>query len=392
MDTCALAQKGLKNMSNMEKRDPYRSLVKIMLVLLVLLVLLGSGYLLLNSLQKGERAKAQQRIDEENAQMVNDYQKAVSELKKQIELKKETAGLPEPKASGWDIIDASEFPVESGRSVTTTRLDALSGGLLLLNRWHELPADFGLAEQTLKSVGEVTKFKVPVKDRTVSLFPKAIDALQSFVNAAKDDGLEYYIIRQGYRSMATQTDYWNKELARHPNREGEGLVAAARQRVSYPGTSDYQSGFSFEVGVYSRDDSVINAAAFQSTDQAKYLNENGWKYGIVFRFPAQGYPSDETVDKSYVTGLSSKIKMDAYRYVGVPHAAVMNHLGFCLEEYIDYLVAHPHIMVYQDGVLKYEIYRIPETGAEQTHDIPLNATDFFVSSDNIGGLVCAISY
>lgn len=378
-------------MANTEKRDPYRNLVKIMLALLVLLVLLGTGYLVLDSYQKGERAKAQQRIDEENAQLVSNYQQAVAEWQKK-NVKKEVEGLPEPKASGWDIIDASAFPVESGQTVTTTRLDALTGGLMLLNRWHELPADFAMAEQGLKSVGEVTKFKVPVKDRTVSLFPKAIDALDTFIKDAKEAGLEYYIVRQGYRSMATQTDYWTKELARHPDREGEGLVEAARQKVSYPGTSDYQSGFSFEMGVYSRDDSVINTTAYQTTEQAKYLNENGWKYGLIFRFPTQGYPSDDTADKSYVTGLSSGIKMDAYRFVGIPHAAIMNHLGLCLEEYIDYLVSHPHILVYLDGALKYEIYRIPETGTDQTHDIPANAADFFVSTDNMGGLVCAISY
>ncbi len=378
-------------MANTEKRDPYRNLVKIMLALLVLLVLLGTGYLVLDSYQKGERAKAQQRIDEENARLVESYQQAVAERQKKIE-EMEVEGLPEPKASGWDIVDASAFPVESGQTVTTTRLDALTGGLMLLNRWHELPADFSMAEQMLKSVGEVTNFKVPVKDRTVSLFPKAIEALEAFVNDAKAAGLEYYIVREGYRSMATQTDLWNKELARHPNREGEGLVEAARQKVSYPGTSDYQSGLSFEMGVYSRDDSVVNTTPYQTTDQAKYLNENGWKYGFVFRFPTQGYPSDDTADKSYVTGLSGSIRMDAYRFVGVPHAAVMNHLGLCLEEYIDYLVSHPHILVYLDGALKYEIYRIPETGAEQAHDIPANAADFFVSTDNMGGLVCAISY
>lgn len=378
-------------MANTEKRDPYRKLVKIMLALLVLFVLLGTGYLVLDSYQKGERAKAQQRIDEENAQLVSDYQQAVADRQAKL-TQKEAEGLPAPQPEGWDIIDASAFPVEAGQTVTTTRLDALAGGLMLLNRWHELPADFGMAEQTLKSVGEVTKFKVPVKDRTVSLFPKAINALEDFVNDAKEAGLEYYIVRAGYRSMATQTDYWNKELARHPNREGEGLVEAARQRVSYPGTSDYQSGLSFEMGVYSRDDSVINTSAFQTTDQAKYLNENGWKYGIIFRFPTQGYPTADTVDKSYVTGLNSSIQMDAYRFVGIPHAAVMNHLGLCLEEYVDYLIAHPHIMVYLDGALKYEIYRIPETGAEQTHDIPASAADFFVSTDNMGGLVCAISY
>lgn len=386
-----MAQKGLMEMANTQKKDPYRNLIQIMLALLVLLVLLGTGYLVLDSYQKGERVKAQQRVDEENARLLSEHQQAVAALEQKMAQKQEV-GLPEPRAEGWDIIDASALPVAGGRTVTTSRLDALSGGLMLLNRWHALPSDFAMAEQTIKSVGEVTNFKVPVKDRTVSLMPRAIEALKALVDAAKAEGIEYYIVRSGYRSMETQTKYWNDELARHTNREGDALIEAARNKVSYPGTSDYQSAFSFEMGVYSRDDSVINTSKFQTTDQARFLNENGWKYGLIFRFPSQGYPTAETVDKSYITGISSSIQMDAYRYVGIPHAAVMKELNLCLEEYIDYLAAHPHIMVYQDGALKYEIYRVPETVEDRTHDIPANAADFFVSTDNMGGLVCAISY
>ena len=50
--------------------------------------------------------------------------------------------------------------------------------------------------------------------------------------------------------------------------------------------------------------------------------------------------------------------MDAYRYVGIPHSTVMHIKGFCLEEYIDYLVEYPHIQVFNDGTLKHEIFRI----------------------------------
>ncbi len=62
-----------------------------------------------------------------------------------------------------------------------------------------------------------------------------------------------------------------------------------------------------------------------------------------------------TLDKSYKTGVSSRLRL--FRYVGVPNAMVMNTLGLCLEEYIDYLAEHPHIAVFQNGTLRYEIIR-----------------------------------
>lgn len=363
-----------------------------MIGLLVLLALLATAYLFMDNYQKGQRAQLQKKVDEENTLMIEEYNQKVM-AQQALMTKPDSLVLPDAKQEGWDIVDASQFPVQSGQTVTTSREDALTGGLMLLNRWHELPGDFSAVEGMLKSVGAETKFKVPVKDRAVSLFPAAIQALERFVADAKEEmGLENYIIRTGYRSMETQTGYWNKELAKYPDRTGDALIEAARKNVSYPGTSDYQSGFSFEMDVYSRDDSVINAADFQTTEQARFINENGWKYGFIFRYPTRRYPYPETQDKSYVTGMRTGLHMDAYRFVGVPHATVMHIKGFCLEEYIDFLVAHPHIIVYENGTPRYEIYRIPETGVNQSHDIPANASDFFVSTDNMGGLVCAITY
>ncbi|MGI6738461.1 MAG: D-alanyl-D-alanine carboxypeptidase family protein [Christensenellales bacterium] len=374
-------------------KDPYRSLTKIMIVLLVFAVLLASGWFVLDQYNKGKLADAQAKVDAENEKLIADYEQKIAEQKQQLN-QRQVVEVPTPKSEGWDILDMSAFPVDNGVSVTTTRLDALSGGLMLLNRWHGLPGDFVIAEPEIKSIMDHSNYTVPVSSRNVKLFPAATEALQSFIKYAKDEhNLEYYIIREGYRTMAQQTEYWNKEIQRHPNREGDGLIAAARRNVSYPGTSDYQSGFSFHVGIYSRNDSVINTTKFQESKQAELLNEEGWKFGIIYRFPAQGYPTADTVDKDYATGIdNTRLKMDAYRYVGIPHSTVMHIKGFCLEEYIDYLVEYPHIQVFNDGTLKHEIFRIPETGQDQTHSLPASAKEYSVSTDNMGGLVVALSY
>ncbi|MDO5022747.1 MAG: D-alanyl-D-alanine carboxypeptidase family protein [Eubacteriales bacterium] len=380
-------------MANEKVKDPYRKLTKIMIVLLVLALLLAGAWFLLDQYNKGQHADAQAKIDAENQKLIDTYEQEVAERKKLVANKPE-AEIPTPKLEGWDVLDMSDYPVEGGTEVTTDRVDALQGGLMLVNRWHGLPGDFSIVEKEIVSVMEQSDYGIPVSGRDVKLFPNATQALKNFVEYAKEEhNLEYYIVREGYRTMNQQTEYWNKEIQNYPNREGDSLIEAARRNVSFPGTSDYQSGFSFKVDIYSRDDSVINSTKFQTSQQAELLNKEGWKFGIVFRFPAQNYPYPDTVDKDYVTGIdNARLQMDAYRYVGIPHATVMHIKGFSLEEYIDFLVEHPHIQVFEDGTLKYEIYRVAETGQEQTHIVPDNAADFFVSTDNMGGLVAAISY
>ena len=144
-----------------------------------------------------------------------------------------------------------------------------------------------MVEGELKSIMAETNFRVPTKDNKVLLFPEAIKALDALVAAAKADGVEYYNIYEGFRTMDEQTRMWRDEEAKHTARySGDSLTEITRRAVSYPGTSDYQSGFSFRVGAYNKDDRALNQAAFQTTKQAEYLNENGWKYGIVFRFRA----------------------------------------------------------------------------------------------------------
>ena len=71
----------------------------------------------------------------------------------------------------------------------------------------------------------------------------------------------------------------------------------------------------------------------------------------------------------------------------------MRQLDLCLEEYIEYLIQHPHLAVYENGVLKYEIYR-SQVGDSPVVDIevPLAATSYLKSLDNMGGVVTAFSY
>ena len=79
------------------------------------------------------------------------------------------------------------------------------------------------------------------------------------------------------------------------------------------------------------------------------------------------------------------VSLRAYRYVGKGNAAVMHTLDLCLEEYIEYLQEHPHIAVFEDGILRYEIVRqYVGDAASFPISITNNASSYVTSLDNMG--------
>ncbi len=379
-------------MSGTQRSDPYYKLLRIIIGLLVLFAVFLVAYFLIDSSLQGQLRKEQGRIVEENNAMVEEYNAAV--LAQRSSAEPDVAPTwPQPKAEGIDIVNLKGFAVKGVDQVSVSRAEALMGGLMLLNRWHSLPSDFSLVEGELKSIMELSNNKVPTEKRVLSLFPAAIEALNELVTAAKAEGIEDFLVRDAYRSMDTQASYWTNRMEKtgaSGKLTGDALVEEVKKFVSYPGTSDYQSGLSVEMDVWNQNDPVLKEANIHETAQGKWLYENSWKYGYVFRFPISGYPYPETVDKSFKTAIN--LKLDAYRYVGVPHALVMHQLDLCLEEYIEYLMANRHLAVYEDGQIKYEIFRVETAPGDVELRLPEGAASYTVSDDNMGGLVVAVTY
>lgn len=382
-------------MSNTRRADPYHKLLRIIISLLVLFVVCLVAYFLIDSGLKGEVQKANDTLWNENKALVDEYNKKMEAYNQALLARPDVAeSWPLPKPEGLDVVNLKGFAVKGVDRVSVTRREALTGGLLLLNRWHSLPDDFSLVEGELKSIMDETSRRVPVDQRVLSLFPVAIEALDQMVAAAKAEGLEDYLVRSAYRSMETQTGYWttrSEQLVASDNRlTGEVLNEKIRATVAYPGTSDYQSGLSVEMDVWNQNDPILKAAKLNETAQGKWLYENSWKYGYIFRYPVNGFPEADTVDKSFKTAIS--LQMSTYRYVGVPHAAVMHQLDLCLEEYIEYLMENEHAAVYEDGQLKYEIFRLAVAPGDYDLRLPEGAASFSVSDDNMGGLVVAVTF
>lgn len=379
-------------MSKEKKRDP----IKVMLRVTIVLAVVAVTALLLGNAIIGYRAnllKARQEEAEQiNNQKAEEYAVALAEFEAASQSGANLA-WPEQKQEGWDVVDLTSYPLENAYTATVSRADVMNGGMLLVNQWHSRPEDF--SENELVSIASYVGWNNLVyglPGSSTRLFPVAIDALNEALTDAKAVGLTDYTILEGYRSMEDQTALFQNAMDQYASRySGDALIERAKQDVNYPGTSEYQTGLSVRLRIYKSGDSSVNDQAFSTSAQGVWLAENSWRYGLIFRFPLTDFPLPYTADKSYKTGISTQ--MNVYRYVGKGNAAAMHTLDLCLEEYIEYLMEHPHIAVFEDGVLRYEIYR-QNVGDSDPIELQLTGktANYDSSLDNMGGVITVFTY
>ena len=334
-------------------------------------------------------AAAQEEAESHNAAEQQKYAAAMAEFEKETSSGANLA-WPAQKTEGWDLLDLTNYPLESPSTVTMTRSEIMNNGLLLVNQWHSRPEDFD--ESTMIGLGNYFNWAVQVKDASISLFPAAANALKEAIDAAAAEDLTHYYVPEAYRSWDTQNQLFQSRVEKLSSKyTGDALIEEAKKSVNYPGTSEYNSGLSFRLQLYDRDDKTITDTKYSTSSQGIWMNTHCWEYGLVFRFPLNAWPLETSTDKSFVTGISSQ--MNLYRYVGKGNAAVMHAMDFCLEEYIQYLEEHPHVALFEDGQLKYEVYR-QYVGEDNTFDVMITgrAKSWVSSLDNMGGVITVFEY
>lgn len=144
---------------------------------------------------------------------------------------------------------------------------------------------------------------------------RAVDALQSFIDDTRAQGLSVYL-SSSYRGYEEQQYLFNRKVAQH-----NGDTAAAARIVAPPGTSEHQTGLCCDITdryYESKDSSLENTAMFQ------WMNEHCAEYGFILRYPK---------DKEDVTGIM--YEPWHFRYVGKEAAGYIKENGLCLEEFIE---------------------------------------------------------
>ena len=120
----------------------------------------------------------------------------------------------------------------------------------------------------------------------------------------------------GFRTREEQQKIWDDTLS---NR-GEEFT---RKFVAYPGCSEHQTSLAIDLGASLPEIDFI-CPEFPDTGIFGRFRERAAEFGFIERYPK---------GKEAVTGIGAEPWH--FRYVGIPHAAVMKARGLVLEEYVN---------------------------------------------------------
>ncbi|SDX94328.1 D-alanyl-D-alanine carboxypeptidase family protein [Paenibacillus sp. CF384] len=264
-------------------------------------------------------------------------------------------GVRETKLNADNEIQLNEGKQaqEASSSMSELHIDAdqiYKGDLLLVNKDHPVHPE---SEETgavnlSEHLELVNGFRL--LDNEIELSPSLARKFADMVKAAKNDGVSHFIVNSGYRNHEEQNQLYAEKGADY------ALPA---------GYSEHNLGLSLDIG--------STQAEMSQALEGKWLKKNAWRYGFILRYPE---------DKTAVTGI--EFEPWHFRYVGLPHSAVMEKKNFALEEYLDYLKDKKQITITIDDEI-YEISYYPITG-DTTIPVPAKG-GYELSGNNKDGVI-----
>lgn len=171
---------------------------------------------------------------------------------------------------------------------------------------------------------------VPADDRfpQVLLERRAAGLLSACLQAVGGRGRIVPV--SGWRSRREQQAIWDDTM------EKEGPVFT-RQYVALPGCSEHQTGLAIDLGKAAPVIDFIRPD-FPFSGVCGDFRRCAARYGFLQRYRR---------DKEALTGISEEPWH--FRYVGAPHAALMEAHGLCLEEYRPFIQERPRTLSMANG-------------------------------------------
>lgn len=208
-----------------------------------------------------------------------------------------------------------------------------SQGLLLVNATYPIPENFSLNLEEYKNSG-------------VFMQKEMVKSYEALAEAVKKECNEQLFIKSSYRNREEQEE----EYAADP------VVAAV------PGTSEHETGLALDVYV-----AGYAGYGFLKSEAGQYVNTHCWEYGFIIRYP---------LGSEKETGIP--YEPWHLRYVGRPHAEIMEKNDWTLEEYLDKLKLGEIYQVGENFVSRQQMGQLL---------IPAQAQEVKVSLDNCGNCV-----
>jgi len=273
-------------------------------------------------------------------------------------------------------------------TVTVSNTTVDDGNLILVNYDHAY-ADTDTV--SLANVYNQRKSGVKVSSTAVSLTADTLDALDNMLfGLTAETGCDDLIINSGHRNTADQQRIYDDYVVDYGPEYAKSYVANA-------GYSEHHTGLACDLSFFTDDGYMIPIAEHES---GWWLGANCAKYGFILRYP------QEKVD-------ITRIAYEAwhFRYVGVPHALAVTSLGYCYEEYVNYIKS----CTPETGILHIKpdgssakvdaaslpvegggwlVYYVPANDGENT-DIRLFRGDLYadyeISGSNDGGFIVTVT-
>ena len=241
------------------------------------------------------------------------------------------------------------------RTVRLPREKSRTGPLVLVNRQHPLQPG-----------GPVDLTAVDSRHPDILLDRRAAQLLAACVRKA-GGGAEIVPV-SGWRSQAEQQRIWDDTLA-------ESGADFTQKYVALPGCSEHQTGLAIDLG--------------KAADEIDFIRPDFPYDGIcgAFRRAAAAYGFIERYQrgKEALTGIAPEPWH--FRYVGAPHAQLMEEHGLCLEEYVPFLEVSPRLCRLGSGRTA-RVSRLPCPSAVLELEPPAGCWQ--LSGDNCGGFILTV--
>ncbi|WP_232698069.1 M15 family metallopeptidase [Brevibacillus daliensis] len=242
-----------------------------------------------------------------------------------------------------------ETSKEGYQTIEITKDQIYQGNLLLVNKEYPIHEEAVMSDVIHLYQNEELIRGYSLLDTSIQISESVAKAFLDMAQDARKDNVSHFMINSGYRGFDEQNQLYEKMGSDYANPAG---------------FSEHNMGLALDIG--------STQMKMENAPEGKWLAKNAWKYGFILRYPA---------DKIAITGTA--YEPWHYRYIGLPHSAIIQEYHFTLEEYLDYLKEKKHVSVHVDGET-YEISYYP-VSQDTTINVPVNR--HYISGDNMGGII-----
>ncbi|SFB10124.1 D-alanyl-D-alanine dipeptidase/carboxypeptidase [Cohnella sp. OV330] len=268
-------------------------------------------------------------------------------------------------AAGADR-DLTELQVRNHHLIRVDVAAVREGHLILVNRQH--PVREPVPADKLADLDAYPAMRALAPG--MLLETTALARLSELLAACR--GTADIVAVSAYRTAAEQTEIYESSL-----RDNGPQYTAAY--VAWPGCSEHQTGLAVDVGFAGGGELDFIAPDFPDSGACLDFKRLAAQHGFVQRYRA---------GKEALTGIACEPWH--FRYVGAPHAELMERENLCLEEYIERLRRYSfggERLAIEDERERVEIYYVP-IGDGSFIEVPIPDCDYYrLSGDNAGGLI-----